>query len=217
MIRNLKALMLALVAVLAMSAMAASSASAAKFTSVGEVAQELHAVDVGEADKFVTATGSTLTCLNETFTANAPIAPTTELSFTPDWKDCKTEGAAFNNVTVTHNGCNLVFTSETAPKVNEVHITCPPGKVIEVHHYSSTANHTSGIASCTETIAAQTPTILTPIQYTNITPGVEVHGKVRVNVNIHGGPCSFGFPINTTAEYTFSDFVTGTKGHIHVK
>lgn len=224
MTRNLKALGLALVAVFAMSAMAASSASAAKFTAANGLAQHLIASDVGAADKFETATGSVLTCNGETFTAEAPAGATSSLTFTPNWINCKTEGAAFNNVTVTHNGCNLIFTSNTAPAVNEVHITCPAGKVIEVHHYSSTGNHAAGTSSCTETIGPQTPTILTPVQYTNITNtpaapnDVEVHGKVRVNVSLHPAPCTFGFPVNTTAEYTFSDTVISTSGtSIHVK
>jgi len=154
---------------------------------------------------------STLTCSGETYTANAPAGTTNVLSFTPNYINCKTEGAAFNNVTVTHNGCNFNFTS-TGP----IHIACPIGKTIEVHHYSSTANHTAGTSSCTETIGSQTA--VGNATYTNLVSGsVETSGSVTVTLQTHGA-CSFGFTINQEATYTFSDTVTATsKEAIHVK
>lgn len=205
--RNLKAVGLAVVAAFAMSAMVASTASAAKFTAANGLAQHLVATDVGAADKFEVA-GSTLTCNGETFTSNAPAGQTTELSFTPNWINCKTEGAAFNNVTVTHNSCNLIFTSTPTPAV---HIACG-AKPIEVHHYSSSAHSSS---TCTETIGTQTVT--GHPTYTNVGNHVEVHGVAGVSLQTHGA-CSFGFTLNQTAEYTYSQTVTATSGNaIHVK
>ncbi len=162
--------------------------------------QHLTTTDVGEADKIEVAE-SVATCSGETFTVTLSEAVQT-LSFTPEWKDCKTEGAAFNNVTVTHNGCALVFHTEP----EDVSLTCPTGKVIEMHHYGTQPH---GSSSCTLTIAAQA--VETNPTYTNESDQVAVSGTADMTAQTHGA-CSFGFTLNQSATYTYSLKVSATSG-----
>lgn len=227
MIRNFKSLGLALVAVLALSAVVASSASAVgKFTSAAGYPQTLVTEDTGEEDVFIVS-GNTLTCANEQFTGELTGA-SSELKVTPDYVNCKTKGAAFNNVTVTDNGCYFVFTVTTTVATDHdsgnVHIKCPIGQKIEIHHYSSEHNHkVTGASSCTVTVAEQTPTehegTVDYITYTSLTSpanSVLIEGVVTVHAQTHGA-CSFGFTVNTTSEYITSTTAKAASGaRIHV-
>ena len=197
--RNFKALGLALVAVFAMSAVVASSASATSFTAES-YPQHLTAEDIAPADKF-TVSGNELSCTDETFTAQSGLAATTTLEFIPDYVNCKTEGSAFNNVTVTENGCTFTFDAHGHSIVD-----CPVNQKIEIHHYSNQA-HTS--SSCTNTVAAQN--ISGTVTYTNEADGVKVTGTPQVNLQTHGG-CSFGFTINVASTYDLSVKVRATSG-----
>lgn len=220
MIRNLKALSLALVAVFALSAMAASTASAApKFTSAnGVYPQHLIASDTGAEDLFTLA-GSELSCTGETFTATAAAA-TNALSFTPNYINCVTKGEPPLPITVTHNGCTFEFTAVTTVSAAQskgiVHLRCPnPAVGVEIHHYSNHANHTAKISNCTDTVLPQTPT--GEVTYNNVAPNVVVEGTLGVHVVTHGA-CSFGFTLNQEASYHLSDTVSATSGAtIHAK
>ena len=216
MIRNFKALGLALMAIFALSAMTASVASAnPKFTSAtGVYPQHLVAEDtVGSEDEF-TVSSFALTCSGETFTATLSAA-SNAVSFTPNYVNCKTKGSTFNNVTVTHNGCNFEFTATTTVSATEsrgpVHIKCP--KPLEIHHFSDEKHTTS---SCTNTVVTQTAT--GEASYTNQAAGhVFVHGSLGVTVATHG-PCTFGLTTNVNSTYHLSDTVTATSGAVvHVK
>ena len=174
MIRNLKALGLALVAVLAMSAVAASTASAGvttgKITSDGPVT--LHGVEdgtnffeyPGEADR-VECTGSTFTghsvLTHEQTTAGSKhqliASGSTEVTITPHYNNAHCT-AGTHTATVTMNGCDYRFYDFTTTAVADQYsyltdIVCPPNKDIEVHIYFTT--HNSFIA-CSLTIKAQT-------------------------------------------------------------
>lgn len=210
MLNKFKALGLALVAVLAMSALAASSASAEKFTSADGTTQTVTASDVGAEDVFI-VNNSTLTCEGETFAGHLEAGKaTTALTFDPNWVNCKTEGAASNNVTVTDNNCGIIF--KTTP--NGVEIECGTGKVIEVHHYTAGSAHTS--STCTETIGAQVPVNIAGPTYTNNGGHVDATGEAEVSLQTHGS-CSLGFTLTQKATYKYSVTAKGSSGAIHVK
>ena len=204
--RNFKALGLALVAVFAMSAVVASSASATAFTAAS-YPQHLTAEDTGAGDLF-TISGNELSCSNETFTSQIT-AQTTTLTFTPSFANCKTEGAAFNNITVTTNGCTFTFDAHGHSVIDCPTTQIPSHKqhVIEQHHYSNQAHTT---VSCTNTVAAQN--VDGTVTYTNEADGtVTVTGQPKVNLQTHGG-CSFGFTINVQTTYDLGIKIRATSG-----
>lgn len=203
-IRNLRSVALALVAVFAMSAMAASSASAAKVTAANGLAQHLVASDVGAADKFEIS-GSTITCSGETLTANMSAGQQTELALLPNYINCKTEGAAFNNVTFTIKEC---YTKWTTTPQRQLHQLC----TWDIHHYSDALHKNR---TCSQTVPAQT--YVGESNYTNVGNHVEVHGVAEGTLETHGS-CSFGFTLNQKFTYTYSLTITATSGAaIHVK
>ena len=216
MIRNLRALGLSLMAIFALGAMAASVASAnPKFTSAtGVYPQHLIAEDTVGAEDEWTTSNNALICSGETFTATLSAA-SNAVSFTPNFVNCKTKDSTFNNVTITHNGCNFEFTATVTVSAVEskgpVHIKCP--KPLEIHHYSDEKHATS---ICTETVVTQTAT--GEVSYTNQAGGhVFLHGSIGIVGGTHG-TCSFGFTLNTNSTYHFSDTVRATSGaFIHVK
>jgi hypothetical protein len=214
--RNLKTLGLALVAVLAMSALTASAASANPFFTSTSYPQTLATEDTGAEDLF-TVSGNELTCSGETFSGTLT-GKSTGISVTPNYINCKTKGAAFNNVTVTHNGCNFEFTVTTTINNHHhggnVHIKCPVGKVIEIHHYSSQPH---GSSSCTVTVGPQT-VAGHPVTYTTDTAKktILIEGVIPVAAQIHGA-CSFGITVNTTSEYHASTTAKAASGAaIHI-
>jgi hypothetical protein len=165
MIRNLKALGLALVAVLAMSAMAASAAQAetADFS-----AAEYPAHIDGVTDGFNTFEmgGLKLTC-EAKGTAELK-EESSELTATVEYHTCHVVvlGVTFP-ITVDMNECHYLFTAGTyAPTETNgagaahgtVHITCPEKKQIEITVFKAGGAHTPENIRCTIDVAAQTPT-----------------------------------------------------------
>jgi hypothetical protein len=165
MIRNLKALGLALVAVFAMSAMAASAAQAetADFS-----AAEYPAHIDGVTDGITTFTlgGLTLTCEAEGTGELKEESP--ELTATLTFHTCHVVvlGVTFP-ITVDMNECHYLFTAGTyAPTETNgvgaahgtVHITCPEGKQIEITIFKAGGAHTPENIRCTIDAAPQTPT-----------------------------------------------------------
>ncbi len=167
MIRNLKALGLALVAIFALSAMLASMASASRqgvLTSDGPVTLD------GEEDgpNFfadppapgkVECPGSIVTGHRYNVTPHEAIPKTgeTTVTITPHFENCKNGGS---KVTVTMNGCDFVFhVGETTEKVEDgeykltADVICPAGKVIEVHQYLASNNE--NVLTCTLTVPEQ--------------------------------------------------------------
>ncbi len=218
MARSFKTLGLALMAVLALSAVAASHASAAKFTSGGGYPQTILGEDVGANDKTTISNGPII-CNGETYKGTITAATST-LLVTPNYINCRTEGAAFDNVTKTHNGCNLEFTV-TATQTKDidkgtVHLRCPGPKWIENHHYTSGVNHAAGTSSCTNTLHPQT--FVGDVQYTSETANKDllVHGSMGFDATTHGS-CSFGFTLTMEASYDFSvTFKTESGAALHV-
>jgi hypothetical protein len=163
MIRNLKALGLALVAVLALGATMASSASATDFTTVDGAATTatltgtstnnvLKVTTPGtrnEVGKFECTTSSfTATAEENSSTITATPTYTGRIGVTPHGETCS---SSFGVVTVDMNGCDYVLSGETANEHGgstfaEVWLECEPGKEIDI------------TGACRFKIPAQTPT-----------------------------------------------------------
>jgi hypothetical protein len=185
MIRNLKALGLALVAVFAITAVTASAASAqGKLTSDGPMT--LLGTQTGEpVANALTIFGKT-ECPSATYTghkvastphATIPSTGATQVTITPHYGHCVSGGFPS---TISMNGCDYVFDigATTGGIVGTygvgTTIVCPVGKNIEIKTYTTTA-HESII--CTGKIlhkAAQ--------QY----PGLHVSNGTNGHINIAG-------------------------------
>jgi hypothetical protein len=199
MTRNFKAFGFTLVAVLLGSAVAASGVSANFEAS--SYPQHTVATDEAPNDKLVIGESS-MQCSEESYTATLAGATPT-LAFTPNWAGCKTEGAAFNNMTYTHNGCNLFFHETPA----DVSLNCPSGKAIELHHYNDQA-HTN--STCTVTVGSQ-PLEGNPT-YAKSNDELTIAGEFKFTLTTHGA-CSFNFTIHQTAAYTYSIIAVPTTQH----
>jgi hypothetical protein len=173
MIRNAKAMGLALVAMLAIGAMSASAASA----EVGEFTAEeypasMTAVQIEGGHSFTTAAG-TLTCENAHFEGTLPAAQN-DLNVTPEYTGCEVETGPLAGapVTVTNNGCTYTFTVTTTVIEDTaeglVHLICG-STPMQVHIYANHTKHTNGEILCTYTIGSQT---INNIHYENHTPEV---------------------------------------------
>jgi len=139
---KLKVLGLGLLAVLATSAFTAINASASVS---GHFTQEINTATItGEETlgtphrlKFSADGGTPIECTVAHYEAT-PVHPLTfeEITFTPTYELCKTEGAASHNITVHHQKCEYEFYSNTNASANvEPHKTtghatvglwCPP-------------------------------------------------------------------------------------------
>ena len=186
MIRNLKALGLALVAMFAMSAVAASVASA-ETTNPGLFTAKVGATELAKIDaeqegtNLFTLNGLALTCGTVTLSGN----PVKTKAAAPDEVETTLKGPEFTDVTlspifgpnnchvviagltktitITTNGCAFVLDSKTTvtktgfDNTALTTVECPTGKKIEIHVYSEKAGEVS--TTCTydiEAIAANT-------------------------------------------------------------
>jgi len=165
MIRNYKALGLALVAMFALSAFAAQGASASPLT-VENIVAGGNVFITGDQDGgthvFKTIHGEVI-CKKATFSAKqateaiGATVGVTELTVTPDYKECT---GFFSPAHVFVNGCTYTFTTPTSTGggtvtwsgASQIHLVCPTGKSIEI---TPTA---FGVSVCTQFVAPQTPT-----------------------------------------------------------
>jgi hypothetical protein len=155
MIRNLKVLSIALAAAFAMSAVVASAASA-EFKYHSEID---HTIITGsQVIETVTTTAfGTVKCKKATFEGTTTTKTETELTITPDLKECKAFGV---NATVDINGCHYLFTTPTTFTTTggtkdlhaEMHLECNTG-------LGSTIVWTA--PGCEVTWPPQTPTVPT--------------------------------------------------------
>ena len=158
MIRNLKALGLAVMAAFALSAVGATAAQALT-ADVGAGGQTITGTNLKidpnhEDHTFTLDSGRMFTCNFVTFDGTIENGAK-EVIVTPTYEDC------FSNktqpTTVTHNGCNYRFYGGEEENGNPhlfnkvtVDLDCPTGKEIEVHVWSSAANHvTASTPICT--------------------------------------------------------------------
>ena len=221
MIRNLKTLCLALAALSALSLVGASAAHAL----VADVAGGLTTTGIqvetgGHSDHSLTLSSSRVfTCFNVAYDGTIEDgAP--EIIATPTYSGC------FSNetqpTTVTHNGCNYrVYSGEEvgADHFNKVttDIQCPEGKQVEVHVYSSHANHTTGTVLCTYKVHPFTGKHNITLE--NTTSGIDdidvittVEGIVVTRV---AGSALFCGPENQTGTYTGASTVRAYSDTAH--
>lgn len=166
MIRNLKALGLALAAIFALSAIAASAASAQQgvLTSDGPVTLDM--TETGNGQNATTMFGEKIECQGTIYTGHQynvtphmPIpGPTTLITVTPHYNNANcTSFPGPHKATITMNGCDFVFHigNTVGADLYEVFadIVCPAGQQIVKHVYAAPNNEAMPI--CTYTIKPQ--------------------------------------------------------------
>ena len=178
MIRNLKALGLALVAVFAMSAVAASAASATSTFTTDSDNTTLTATALG--NQVFTAGGSSVSCkevsIDNTTTGTTATSITAEPTYSGDCT-ITVEGSTFE-AKVDPEGCAYIFTAATETEKVDVHIECPLNKVLKV-----TAFIAGAFRECLD-IHEQTPTFST-IEYHNRETADKTM-DVEITANVHG-------------------------------
>jgi hypothetical protein len=169
MIRNLKALGLALVAVFALSAMAASSASADTFSAAAEPAFLTGSQGLEKEDEFVVTNGITR-CSVVKYDGQQATSPTTSVTLTPTYETCKSLGLS---AVVDTNGCDYLFTINDTTHLDTtgtIHIDCPTGQEITVTVAPPTAK-------CIIHVPEQT----VPVTYANA-----ANGDIKATVDYNG-------------------------------
>jgi hypothetical protein len=121
MIRNLKALGLALFAVLAMGAFTASAASAGDFHSESATHTVIKGSQVG-SDVFTVKAG-TVKCEEATYAGEQVGATATTVKVTPTYTECTAFG--FVKTAIDTNGCTYEFSGDN----NNVVIACPTAPI----------------------------------------------------------------------------------------
>jgi hypothetical protein len=190
MIRQFKALGLALVAILAMSALGASTADAEKGAVL--TAEKYPAKFDGTQTTAVimNRAGRQTTCAGATVTTEIT-GPATTGSGIPVFENCHTIilGNKFP-ITVTMNGCELVLHA-TADFIGGVHtytaigdLVCPEGKQMETHVYSNATKHLENVSLCTYKTPPQSG--LKGIDITNKAPAGGTKDHIEVHLNISG-------------------------------
>lgn len=193
---KLKALGLGLLAMLAMGAMAAIQASAETsghfynhnggnptFITGTEGPEKNHRI------KFRSDGGTPIECDEAIYHAETSATTTQELTVTPTWKLCHTEGGAAGTVVVDHNGCHLVFTSNSKATGHNpttdatVHVVCPAGKAIEVTHPNCTMRMPP---QTTNHAVTYTPDVV------NGQPAITLNATAEnITAHYHAGICIF--------------------------
>jgi hypothetical protein len=199
MIRNLKALGLAMVAVFAMSALVASAAQATVSTFTPEKGEAATIHGVQSTTHNFQVGSRTLTCGTATFLGSVT-GNTTDTKIVPTYENCDTKpvlGISFPAV-VTMNSCYYTFTGENTVATGQygvsVHVECDSGDEIVIHVKSGSND------ICTLTIKPQTATGLTATNDTSTKPDdVVLHANSTVQTTIHGTLC--GGTENTNQEF----------------
>ncbi|HYJ20688.1 MAG TPA: hypothetical protein VEW07_01545 [Solirubrobacterales bacterium] len=224
MIRNLKALGLAVGAMLTLSAALASAAqaetgalTAPQYPAIVTGEQPGGAVfDIGEPP-----TGS-VTCGSSKLDATLN-GPTDPVTFTPTYANC-TSDPGFTPVTVTMNGCDYTVgfsrpgtTGQQFP-TGAMHawINCPVGQQIEIHVYRDEFSHAVNVSTCTYDIKPQGPVPAGTYHNTFVgIPDVEATINARFTatstigaggVICGGDPITQHLPITVTGNYTLRGF-----------
>jgi len=181
MIRNLKAMGLALVAVLALGAVVASSASASTFEAESYPVT-LTGSQIG-TDVFTTNAG-TVSCTNATYHGSSSAASST-VEVAPTYSGCTAFG--FINTPIDVNGCKYLFHSGAKNSADNyagtVDIVCP-----KVETEGGTIHNTSIVvtgAGCTVTIGSQSGLSgITFVDNTTASPKKDVTTKIAISQKI---------------------------------
>ncbi len=228
MIRNLKALGLALVAVFAMTAVLASASQAAVKVTTGANPAILtgsviaHTGITGLVHTFTLAGGQKLSCEETKFSATVA-SGATSVTVTPTYNKCKAiVGSLEVKATVTMNGCDYVFhggvnVSTTTWKEGQIDLVCEAGKVVEVHVYKELNNENEEL--CTLTIPPFANKIAN--EYHNVagTPDDVTITTTATGIPVNRDGSLLCGAASTTATYTGSTTLTafedlsGTEGN----
>jgi hypothetical protein len=195
MIRNLKALGLALIAVFAFAAISAAGASAetpetkihGALQTTPDGTANITGTELGGNHKFVVAGIGTVECQESEFHGHIA-GKTTSPTFTPTYNLCTmTVFGVSRPATVTHNECTYTLTAhhfleeQDTKGTGQIHVVCPPGKKIEIHVFNNAA-HTE--LRCTYAVEPQT--ISTGISFHNTAVGS--NGKKVVDITATKAP-----------------------------
>ena len=137
-VRNIKALGLALVAVLAMGAVAAAGAQAAIHLTTSQSGTDVAGTISGtQTVKAVLSTPKgQVECNKATFAASTATGTNMELTVTPTYEECEGFGLP---ATVTMNGCEYTLATPTVVAADEytgeADLVCPANTLVEVHVY----------------------------------------------------------------------------------
>ncbi len=195
MIRNFKALGLALIAVFALSAVAASAASAS-----GELfhssAKPTSIVAKSESNQVFVAT-ATITCTGGEFTGTASESTQSSLTVHPVYTGCESSLGG-NPSTVTTEGCNYIFQSEVpAGGHAKIEIECEAGKFITIDN-----------SLCTIKIGSQT--VGQGVTYTSINSKKEVTvNATATKIKIAEKTGSLCFLVGAEGTYAGTSIVKG--------
>lgn len=210
MIRNLKALGLALVAVFALSAMAASAASAADLFHAEGKNNKFTGKQDGTTNDVFTTTAGTVECNNATYEGSQAEETASEAEVTAAYSECTAFGG-FAGATVHMNTCRYLFTINATGTGGTAHIKCTtPGDSITVTATSL------GTTKCVVHVPEQT---IGGITYTNIGSGAT--REITVDVSTTGmtythtsgtgfGACTgAGTTVQHDGKYSGKDVITG--------
>jgi hypothetical protein len=190
---KLKALGLGILAALSVSAFAAVNVAAngeGHFVTTGTTHATIEGTETGVHKTEFTAHGleGGIVCDEIKYHGTTTAETVTSITITPTYNKCHTTPDGAGTTTVTMNGCTYTFTvakGTTDATEQTVHLLCPPGKSVEIHH-----------PNCTITIHAQT--IETGVTYTTLFE----NGKHTITLDLtkpgitftteyHGGICVF--------------------------
>jgi hypothetical protein len=198
--RKLKILGMGLLAMMATSAFAVMNAGATEpghFTS-STAHTTITGIESGEHRLHLTGDfgDGEVGCDKVTATGTTAAETVTSLTITPTYEECYTTPDPSNPNTkhffpVTTDGCTYTFTITKGATFNEVHLVCPPGGAITIHH-----------PNCTITVPPQS--VPNAVDYTTVTedvnPDPEIHDTkhaitldvdAEFNSQYHGGICIF--------------------------
>ncbi len=209
---KLKALSLCTLAATAISAVAVMNASATVQGHFTNDAPGGHAliggVEGGSHRHHLTLHGFSgeTGCEGASYFGTITAATQTSLTLAPSYVDCYTTGDPSVTVPITVNGCTYTFTftgGNQATTEQTMHIVCPAGQKIEIHH-----------PNCTTTIHPQT--IATGLTYTTITDAtkhaITLDTNIQFNIERHNLCGIFGTSGKGTLKGSNTLLGTNTAG-----
>jgi hypothetical protein len=231
MVRNFKALALAVGAVLSMSAVLASAAqaetgvlTAPQYPAIvtGEQAAGMVTWDIGPGPI------KTVSCATSDLNATL-FGPTDPVTFKPTYANCTSE-PGFLPATVTTNGCDYTVgvsrpgTTNQPPTTGKLGaaIDCPAGQTIEIHIYENAFMHAANVSLCTYDILPQ-PAVPAGIYHNTPGPPKDVLATFHASFTTRNtiGPAAVcganvneHLPVTLTGNYTLRGYedIGGAEG-----
>jgi hypothetical protein len=202
---KLKALGLGLFAAMAMSTVAVMTAGAqtgghfmstSSFTTILGFDEGNHLLHFNKEGG---SAGERIGCEINNYIGAMTNATTTEIPIEPTWATCRTTVEGAQHFGITGSGCIFLFTVKAANAHNTLHLNCPSGKVIEIHH-----------PNCTITVPPQT---VNGVSYPSDGDGITLTSTVKgIESTYHGGICIFLGTSNHKMEMVGSITLIGLDG-----